>query len=391
MSSSYGELFDSSVVLEKDSWTPDILANIPTCKGVLLFTDSNRHPIQLLQAGNVRRTTRTKLFAQDEGTSKKSNISNLAYHVFWRCYYNDFMTQTAYVYLADALFGKHADEWIQLPRPCFSCIEMDSYLPYFDISRNPTTSDTRIVFGLFANRKLAVKFSNILNTVFGLCRNPKLLKTGRESSCSYFQMKTCPAPCLQPAQIEGYLQRCKKAIDNASGNIKSSLSGLRQDMEKAASNMDFEKASILKKQMEQLEKLHKPDYGWVHDLKNLAILHVDRSSKISIDGQRKQVQQYQWFKIDSETIYDLGACSPESQEDVDALLEKNWTSGSKVPFPESIEKHLGNLTFFLYRSKKSGMWLDCTHGISGDRLYPKIESLVGKELPMHRAEKKDTK
>ena len=384
------ELFDSSIALEQQYWTPDALADIPACRGVLLFVDSNDQPIQLLQAANLRRTTRTKLFHQDESISRKTDISNLADKIFWRCCYNDFMTQTTYVRLAYALFEKRGDDWVHLPRPCLSVIEMDSDLPYFDVSSNPAMSEKRIVYGLFPNRKAAAEFSKTLNGVFCLCQNPTLLKTGRETSCPYLQMDKCPKPCLDPAQKEGYLNRCYKATESANGRIESSLNALGQRMDKAANAMDFEKASELKKQLGKLKKLQKPDYRWVHDLKNLSVLHADRTLKKSVKGQRKRIQQYQWFKIDSETIYDLGEFTPTSRQDIDRFLEQNWTAGPAIPFAGDTEKHLANLTFFLFRSKSSGFWLDCSDGIMGDQLYVETEHLLGEEIPAHSEENRDT-
>ncbi|MHC5214883.1 MAG: hypothetical protein ACYSOO_09910, partial [Planctomycetota bacterium] len=75
MNPAYEELFDSSVALEQQYWTPNALADIPTCKGVLLFVDANHYPIQLLQTANLRRSARVKLSQQDESISRKTDIS----------------------------------------------------------------------------------------------------------------------------------------------------------------------------------------------------------------------------------------------------------------------------------------------------------------------------
>jgi len=389
MNSPSEELFDSSVALDQDNNTPDALADIPTCKGVLLFTDSSDTPIQLLQAANLRRTARVKLFRQDEGISKRTDISKLASKIYWRCCYNDFLTQTSYIQIAYALFERQAGDILQLPRPCFSVIEMDSYLPFFDVSSSPEKSEKRIIYGLFPSRKATGEFSKTLNSVFCLCQNPTLLNTGRESSCPYLQMMKCPKPCLDPSQKESYLERCHEAIKNANGQIESSLNTLGQRMNKASKSMNFEKASELRKKIDQLKKLQKPDFRWVHDLNNYSILHVDRTFKKSIEGKRKRIQQYQWFKINSEAIYDLGFFSPASRQEIDCFLKENWTTGFVIPFPENIKKHLSNLSFFLYRTKSSGVWVDCSDGIVGDQLYADIERLLGAKLPAYRAEKKD--
>lgn len=383
------ELFDSSLAFEHENLTLNALADIPTCKGVLLFADSNHRPIQLLQAANLRRTARSKLFRQDESISKKTDISELTKKLFWRCGYNDFITQTTYVRLAQVLFGKQSDNWVHLSRPCFSVIETDSNLPYFDISGNPTVSEKRAVYGLFPNRKSATAFCKILNSVFGLCQNPALLKTANPSSCPYLQMKKCLGPCLDSAQKESYLSRVHKLADNAI-HTESALNVQNKLMHDAANRMDFEKANELKKRIDLLTKLRHPNYRWVHHLKDLSILHVDRTFKKSIEGQRKQIQQYQWFKIDAEAIYDLGSFSPASRQDIDGFLERNWTDGTRIPFTGNTGKHLANLAFFLYRSKNSGLWLDCSDGIMGNQLYIEMERFLGVELPAHGATNKDT-
>ena len=389
MTPPYEELFESSVSFEYENSTSNALADIPACKGVLLFTDSKRQPIQMLQTANLRRAARTKLLHQDENISRKTDISNLAKRIFWRCGYNDFMTQTVYIQIAHVLFGKRANNWIQLPRPCFAVIEIDSDLPYFDASSNPVMSEKRKVYGPFPSRKTAAEFSKTLNSIFCLCQNPSLLKTSRESTCPYLQMMKCPKPCLDPTQKASYLSRCDKATEAANGHIAPSLNALGQRMDEAANEMNFEKANELKKKIDQLRNLQKQNYRWVHNLKNLSILHVDRTFKMSIEGQRRQIQQYKWFKIDSEAIYDLGDFHPTSRQDIDRFLEQNWTSGITIPLSGEIEKHLSNLAFFLFRSKSSGLWLDCSDGIIGDQLYSEIEGILSIELPSRSAKNKD--
>ncbi len=389
MTPPYEELFDASIAFEHKDIIQNTLAEIPACKGVLLFVDPDNHPIQLLQAANLRRTARTKLFPKDESISKRTCISELTSKIFWRCCYNDFMAQTSYLRLAHALFEKQTDKWLHLPRPCFSVIETDSRLPYFDVSGNSAMSEKRIVYGLFPSRKAAAVFSKTLNSVFCLCQNPTLLKTPSQSSCPYLQMMKCPKPCLDPAQSQSYAKRVDKAITVANGDMASFLNALGQRMNKAANAMDFEKAAELKKQIDQLKNLKKTDYCWVHNLKNLSVLHMDRTLKKTIKGQRQRIQQYQCLKIDSETISDLGIFSPTSRQEIDRFLEKNWTGGTVIPGGGG--KHLANLAFFLFRTKRSGLWLDCSEGIVGGQLYAEMERFLDAELPAHSAANEDTK
>lgn len=421
MTSPYEELFDSSVSLEQHNWTSDALAEIPTCKGVLLFVDSNHHPIQLLEAANLRRTAKAKLLCEEPPKNSppltepkvrhippgkqgplpvsspdgvvekrpKTRLLNLATTLYYARCYNHYSSQITYIQLAHTIFGKDAADWIQLPKISLATIDTNVFLPFFYVSDTPATKKNQKKFGLFPNRKAALRFTEILNTVFCLCRNPSLVKSGREQSCPYLQMQTCPGPCLNAGLHENYAAAVNRAVQVASGGVETTQQQLQQQMQQSSEQMDFEKANELKKQIEQLKKLQKQDYRWVHDLNNLSVLHADRTVKKSVEGQRKRIRQYQWFKIDAEATYDLGEFSPTSQQEIDLFLEQNWTTRSPIPFAGGTRKHLANLAFFLFRSKRSGLWLDCSDGIMGDRLYTEIENLLGKELPDDCAKSKD--
>jgi excinuclease UvrABC nuclease subunit len=298
------------------------------------------------------------------------------------------MTQLHYIRLAHALFDKVADTWIQLPTPTFAVIDLDAPLPYFYVSNDPDVTEKRIVFGLFPNRKAAFNFTETLNAVFCLCRNPSLLKSNRQSGCPYLQMKSCPGPCLDPAQQEVYRVRVRQSLAGANRRIASILHDLEHRMHNAASTMDFEKANDLKKQIDLLTKIQTPNYRWVHNLKNFSVLHVDKSSKRPVEGSKRKVLHYRWLKIVSGAVYDLGDFVPESHDDVNRFLEQKWSTAPEILYAHKTREHLGNLAYFLFRSKPGGFWLDCTDGIAAERLYSGLDEFL-QPPPETSAEKKD--
>lgn len=387
MDLSYKELFEDSLYLETEQWTKDTLAGLPTCRGVLLFTDRSGKPIQLLQAASLRRTAQAKLLREEEQTpTRKLDISELTHTLYWQCYHNDFLTQVHYFRMAHLLFADSPDDWIQLPRTSYAVIETDTFLPYFYVSEIPEMLPQRIVYGLFPTRKAVSEFAEILNTVFCLCRNPSLLKTGRESSCPYLQMQTCPGPCLDPAQTEAYRARVRQAIEAGSGRIDAAIADLQSRMKQASQTMAFERAQLLKKQTEQLGRLKRPDYQWTHCLKNLCILHVDQSGKVPVEGKKRLMRQYKWLKITSDRVYDLGDFVPQTREDVQRFLEENWTRSDVIDYADKPTEHLRNVSYFICRSHRSGFWLDCTNGIAADPLFAGLEGLFKLETTSEQAE-----
>lgn len=361
----YEELFDSSITPEHEKWTKDTLAGLPTCKGVLLFTDASARPIQLLQAANCRRTAQAKLLRDEADATprKKADVSELTSAIYFSCCHNNFLSQLTYTQLAHAVFDKDADAWIQLPKIVCAAIDLDDFLPYFYVTDSTASRRGQKRFGLFPTRKAANEFCDILNTVFTLCRNPALLQTGRETSCPYLQMQTCPGPCLYENLREGYAAAVNQAIKTAADNIEITQQEFQQQMQQASKQMEFEQAQRCKKKLDLLNKLTRRDFQQVHSLEDLCFLHIDNGPKVSIEGKKRKIQQLMWFKITTEKISHLGNCTPENEDDIKQFIESNWTAEQNSLPPKSTAEHLAILSLHLFRSNRPGIWIDCTHGL----------------------------
>ncbi|MBL7215106.1 MAG: UvrB/UvrC motif-containing protein [Phycisphaerae bacterium] len=363
------ELFEASLCIESNEWTKDTLSGLPACKGVLFFTDASDQPIQLLQVANLRRTAQAKLIHEEPlWPHRKTDISELTTKIFYTCCDNNFEMQLTYIQLAHAVFQKNAGDWIQLPKISLAVIETDSYLPFFYVSDNPKTDENRKAFGLFPSRKAAAAFCETLNAVFELCRNPSLLNTGRETSCPYLQMQTCPGPCLGTGNRKSYSDAVQRACTAAAGQIDSTTQQLYEQMNLSAQSMRFEQAATLKKQIESLKQLTGNDFTWVHDLQNLCVLHIDIGAKRKITGKNKKRQLYKAWKITAKDIYELGIFVPQTPEQVMSFLNRRWNDGQKFVYSPTHKEHLAVLSLFLFRSNPSGLWLDCTQKIPEDDL-----------------------
>lgn len=353
------ELFEASLPIASDEWTKTTLADLPTCKGVLLFTDASGRPIQLLQAANLRRTAQAKLIRQEAvSPHRKTDISDLTTTIFYLGCDNPFELQLAYIRLAHAVFQKTAADWIQLPKVSLATIETDAYLPYFSVSDNPQTTQDRRVFGLFPTRKSAAEFCDILNAVFGLCRNPSLLSTGRESSCPYRQMETCPGPCLNAGLQQHYSDAVRHACAAAGGSVKQTMDELHEQMNQASRAMQFEEAGRLKKSIESLKKLTANDFYWVGDLEKLCVLHMDAGEKRKIAGKNKKRQVYKAYKITAHAVCVCGSFVPKSSRQVLSFLDHCRHKERTLAYTSKQKEHLAMLSLFLFRSNQSGLWLN---------------------------------
>lgn len=377
----YEALFQASLCIQNNEWTKNTLAEIPTCKGVLLFTDSSGRAIQLLQAANLRRTALAKLaLEEDESNRRKVDVSGLTEIIYYTCCYNNFLSQLTYTQLAHTIFDKNAVNWVQLPKVSLAAIDTDSFLPYFYVSDSPAAHHAKKKYGLFPTRKTAAEFCEILNTAFVLCRNPSLLKSGRERSCPYLQMQTCPGPCINPDQIDSYFKRIPE-VPAGPGRTTLDLKGLYGLMQDAANAMDFEKANELKKRINLLKKLLRPDFQYVHPLEELCFLHIDIGPKTKIEGHIRKRRQFMWFKVTSQGAFHLGEFDPDTENSIAKFLDANWfPNNNPLPLKDN-EELLPIVSLQLYRSQRSGTWIDCSQGIRMDAIITGLNDSFSVEFP----------
>jgi len=367
------ELFDDCLTINAEGRTAEILKPLPTCKGILLFADESDTSIQLLIAANIRRTAAHRLFPPEPQTAKKrADISQITSKIYYRNCYNDFASSLAHYRIAKALYPDTYSEHLTLPKQTYVKLDSSTKWPFFSLTDKPSDLAGQNVFGPFPSRKAAAEFIQILQDVFGLCQRPRLLASGRGfESCPYLQMVTCRAPCVGKMKRDVYISQITDAISTAAGDTEKQTAKLKRQMEQSAKDRLFEQAQSLKKRLERLKGLTRDDYRWTMRLRDLAILHIDRSAKVTTEGKRKKTQTYAGFLIRAGLVSPLGDFRlDEFEKFYKSFLAKLAGPGGKTCTKQIAEK-LALLAYHLYRSKPAGLWLNS----SKTRTIPKEDQI----------------
>lgn len=359
------ELFEDCLHINPSRQITEALKLLPTCKGVILFTDDDDRPIQLLTAANIRRSGAVRLFGQPLATGRKrANISEIVRKIcFCKCY-NDFRTRLRHYQIARVLYPDSYRKIVALGRQSYVTINLDSKWPFFSLAgkfvlSSKVTTKAAKVFGPFPSRTAAGGFIQILQDAFGLCQRPKLIESGQKAvSCAYLQMDSCPGPCVGKISKEEYLEQINKAIWAAGGSMEEQKTKLQNRMEVLAEQREFEQAQAVKKQLDRLVLLAKEDYRWTRELSELTILHIDRSAKIVVEGKRKKVQRYSAFLIRSGHIIEFDDFVLENIGGFYKSLLEHLTRPVIGVEPKQLIEQLSLTAYFLYRSKPPGVWID---------------------------------
>jgi len=372
------ELFDGCVTIDPTCQSEEVfkeLAALPACKGVILFADSNKKPIQFLTAANIRRTARSRLNAQQsEQLTKTPNISEIACNIFYVCCYNDFESSITYYKTAKEIFPETYRKLVPKAKLNLVKINPSDDWPVFTYTSSPVLCGDEIVFGLFANRKSAREFIHILQEAFSLCKRPDISQDPQKArGCPYLQMETCAGACVGKISKTDYQKRIDQAIQAGRGEtdaIKISLCG---EMERLSNSMQFELACKVKKQIELIELLDKPIYKWVGDLQRTSIMHVDLSAKVKIEGQRSKKQLFKAYLLSKGNVFQLGNFSIDTIDDLFISAECYTKQKDENKDVDLRSKLLSIFAVSLYRSKPSGIWLNCSgaYGLN----FPNVSQL----------------
>jgi len=107
-------------------------------------------------------------------------------------------------------------------------------------------------YGPYPNAASAREVTDILNAIFPLRKCKKLPK----EVCLYYHIGQCLAPCINKNINEDSYTIYKKEIDSIlTGNINEEVKTLKQKMNQASLNLEYEKALSYKKSIDALENL----------------------------------------------------------------------------------------------------------------------------------------
>ncbi len=100
-------------------------------------------------------------------------------------------------------------------------------------------------FGPFTSAAAVKDTIELINKLYGLrtCNRVLPRDIGLERPCLNYHMKQCCGPCTGAVSKEEYRERIDKALDFLGGNYSVILGDLRQKMEKASEELDFESAA----------------------------------------------------------------------------------------------------------------------------------------------------
>jgi len=303
------------------------LKQIPTSPGVYLMRDAEGNILYVGKAANLRHRVRS-YFAAKQKLSPK--IQRMVARV------NDFdffvtnSEQEALIFELN-LIKRH--------RPCYNVrLKDDKTFPYLKIDLNedwPRMYITRHLeenggryFGPFASAKSVRQTLKMIKGIFPFRSCSKAINGMNSRPCLEYHIRHCLAPCISATSKQEYAEVIKQVILFLEGKQEKVIKELENKMNDAAKALDFEKAVLLRDQIQAVKR--------VVEGQRIAATVKDEQDVIALASEKDQAYVQVFFirggkLIGRENFVLQGTRHENSSQIMTSFIKQFYASASHIP------------------------------------------------------------
>lgn len=154
------------------------------------------------------------------------------------------------------------------------------------LSTRNIVKDNSLYFGPYASVKMMLTLLDLIRQLYPL-RNCSLNLTGKNiiakkfKVCLEFHLGNCKGPCEGLQSLDNYNENILQIKEIIKGNISSIISQMKVLMMQYANELEFEKAQLVKKNLETLEKYQSKSTIVNPDINNVDVFSIIDDEKSS--------------------------------------------------------------------------------------------------------------
>src|ERR1700756_3481719 len=232
---------------------------LPSRAGVCLveLRGETAEPL-VIRTQDLRRRLQ-RLLGPPDPESKRLNLRQVACGIRYRLTGSRFEQIFTYYQQARRLFPNRYHKLMRLRPPAVLKVSLRNAYPRCYVTRRIPVDSVGMptagaYYGPFASRRSAEGFAGSALDFFKVRRcQIKIRRDPSFPGCIYSEMKMCLAPCFAGCTKEDYdveVQKLVQFLDTSGGSLRNSL---EQERESASEQLDFQRASSLRKKKEKLD------------------------------------------------------------------------------------------------------------------------------------------
>lgn len=230
-----------------------ILKNLPAEPGVYLYKDANDTVIYVGKAGVLKNRVRSYFHSSELNAKTKQLVSNIA-----DIQYIVTGNELEALLLENNLIKQYKPKYNILLKDDkgypYLRIDPAEAFPKLELARR-MKFDGALYFGPYHGGGSARTIADIALELYPLrtC-NYDFTKSTKIRPCLKYHIGRCPAPCVE-RDNEQYRQNVDRIIDFLKGNQNNALDALKEKMERAAANLEFELAAEIRDKLKRADEI----------------------------------------------------------------------------------------------------------------------------------------
>ncbi len=246
--------------------------NVPGRWAICLLADLDGSPVQLLCAKNLRASLKRRFTRQPAPqTTRRVDYQSVIRRIYWRRVDSSFEANWLYFEAARNLFPDSYTRLLGYRKTWWVHVDPQAQYPRYECTDQPDNG-SGVYFGPINDKQSAVRYVQMIENLFDLCRDHRRLAQAPESGpCAWKQMGRCVGPCDGSISLDGYRQLIAHTVGVLS-DPDQAVELQQQRMRAAAGELRFELAQQIKQYCEQLAELKSGKYR--------KVLRLDRFSLI---------------------------------------------------------------------------------------------------------------
>ena len=149
--------------------------------------------------------------------------------------------------------------------------------PKVTVTRQMVEDGSRY-FGPYTSAWAVYQPLDILRKIFPYLTGDREITGQDKRACLYYDIKLCIAPCIGAASRASYRQMISDLMDFLSGHSEDIVARLQTEMEKAATEMRYEKAAAIRNQLKAIQSIiERQKIVFATDYKDSDVLAMARS------------------------------------------------------------------------------------------------------------------
>ncbi|OGO17838.1 MAG: excinuclease ABC subunit C [Chloroflexi bacterium RBG_16_48_8] len=314
------------------------LQGIPPKPGCYLMKDKAGKVIYVGKAVNLRSRVRSYFHASSGDQPKIAELIRHIVDIEWIVVGSELEALILEMNLIKRYRPKYNVHLKDDKRYPYIRVHWEDPFPKVTFTRRLSTTGSQY-FGPYTSAWAVHQTLDILRKIFPYLTCDRVITGEDKRACLYFDIKLCAGPCIGAIDQGTYRAMIGDLCRFLRGHTDAILDRLKGEMEQASQVLDFEKAAVIRDQLNAIEKVvegHKLISPQMVDSDVIAFARDDRNACVQVFFIRAgKLIGREYFLLD-------GIDQAEDQELVEAFLKQFYTNATFIPqnvlLPTDIEE-----------------------------------------------------